>query len=108
MKLLKMRRFILFNNVSSQFFIVSYDIADSKRLRKVARCLEDYGVRVQYSVFECYLTETQLGKLNMRLKKLIEEEEDKLRIYYLCEKDVARIIVDGKGEISKNSDYHIV
>jgi len=99
-----MRRFIL----SSQFIIVSYDIADEKRLRKVALCLEDYGQRVQYSVFECYLTESQLNRLNTRLKKLIEPEEDKLRLYILCEKDVARVIVDGKGEISKNKDYHIV
>ena len=92
----------------SLFVIVSYDITDAKRLRKVATCLEDAGQRVQYSVFECYLTEMQLDKLCKKLTKLIDTEDDKLRFYTLCEKDVSKVIVDGVGEMSKDRDYHII
>ena len=35
--------------------LLAYDIADPKRLSRVAKVCEDYGVRVQYSVFECHL-----------------------------------------------------
>lgn len=87
---------------------MSYDIADDKRLRKVANCLENFGQRVQYSVFECHLTEAQINQLKAKLKKLIDNKEDKLRLYSLCSKDQARIIVDGKGELSKNPDYHMI
>ena len=41
-------------------YLVSYDICDPKRLRKVARSLEGFGVRLQYSVFECPLDEMRL------------------------------------------------
>ena len=39
--------------------LVAYDVSDPKRLRSVARVCEDYGVRVQYSIFECYLEEAE-------------------------------------------------
>ena len=37
------------------FYLVSYDIPDTKRRTKLAKTLEDFGDRVQYSVFECIL-----------------------------------------------------
>ena len=43
-------------------YLVSYDICDPKRLRRVARSLEGFGVRLQYSVFECPLDELRLAK----------------------------------------------
>jgi len=44
-------------------YLVSYDISNPKRLRKVARSLEGFGVRLQYSVFECPLDDMRLAKL---------------------------------------------
>ena len=41
-------------------YLVAYDIADPKRLRKVARACEDFGLRRQYSVFFCRLTPVNL------------------------------------------------
>lgn len=51
-------------------WIVSYDISDPKRLRKVARACEDYGVRKQLSVFLCRLSATDFVKLRCRLYDL--------------------------------------
>ncbi|MGV2391312.1 MAG UNVERIFIED_CONTAM: CRISPR-associated endonuclease Cas2 [Microcystis novacekii LVE1205-3] len=45
------------------YFVVSYDISDDKRRTKIHNTLKSYGQRVQYSVFECDLTDTQYAKL---------------------------------------------
>ncbi|NUM46876.1 MAG: CRISPR-associated endonuclease Cas2, partial [Anaerolineales bacterium] len=52
-----------------QFLVISYDITDNKNRLKVMKALEDYGKRVQYSVFECILTRRQVEQLQNRLKK---------------------------------------
>jgi CRISPR-associated protein Cas2 len=53
-------------------YLVSYDISDPKRLRKVARSLEGFGVRLQYSVFECPLDDLRLAKLKAELQGLAQ------------------------------------
>lgn len=63
--------------------LVAYDIADPKRLAKVARTCEDYGVRVQYSVFECHLEPEQFNALWLALLDIINEQEDRLVAYKL-------------------------
>lgn len=63
--------------------LVAYDIADPKRLARVAKTCEDYGVRVQYSVFECHLEPDQFDTLWLTLLDLIEEKEDRLVAYKL-------------------------
>jgi len=66
------------------FFLISYDIPVDKRRNKIAKTLLDYGDRVQYSVFECNLTHTQVLKLVKELKAIVNEGEDSLRIYRFC------------------------
>ncbi|MCS6958629.1 MAG: CRISPR-associated endonuclease Cas2 [Pseudanabaenaceae cyanobacterium SKYGB_i_bin29] len=61
-------------------YVVSYDIPCDKRRRKVAELLEGYGQRVQYSVFECDLSEKQLEALKKRLSRRINQQ-DSVRIY---------------------------
>jgi CRISPR-associated protein Cas2 len=68
--------------------LVSYDVntqdaAGRKRLRKVAKFCENYGQRVQYSVFECTVSDVELERLKSRLLHIIDEKQDSLRIYYL-------------------------
>lgn len=68
--------------------LVSYDVStlDSKgrsRLRKVAKACQDYGQRVQNSVFEIDVDYGTFLKVKDRLLKLIDEQQDSLRFYYL-------------------------
>ena len=68
--------------------LVTYDVNTKtkegrRRLRKVATACKDFGQRVQYSVFECQVTEAQLESLRARLFKIIHKGEDNLRIYRL-------------------------
>ena len=68
--------------------LITYDVntetpAGQKRLRKVAKTCENYGQRVQNSVFECLLDNAQLKVLKSLLLEIIDEEKDSLRFYYL-------------------------
>ena len=68
--------------------IISYDVATSsddgkKRLRKVAKACQNHAQRVQNSVFEADLYYSTFLKLKAELLKLIDEDEDSLRFYYL-------------------------
>lgn len=68
--------------------LVTYDvslteISGQKRLRKVAKICQNYGVRVQNSVFECVVDQTQYVFLKERLRREINEKEDSVRFYRL-------------------------
>ncbi len=89
------------------FVVVSYDIVDDKRRLKVAQKLEDYGTRVQYSVFECIVDEDKFKEMLNKLNYLIEEE-DSLRFYRLCESCLKRIKVFGMAEVTKDEEVYIV
>ena len=68
--------------------LVTYDVQTSseggaKRLRHVAKKCEQYGVRVQNSVFECIVDSAKLRQLELDLEKIIDPEVDSLRFYRL-------------------------
>ncbi len=90
------------------FIVVCYDIVSDSRRRKVQKAMEDYGRRVQYSVFECDLDDEALAKLKRRLKPLLSLREDSVRYYTLCEGDVRKVRVTGVGEVKRPEPYRIV
>ena len=59
-------------------YIISYDISDPKRLRRVHKVCRSYGIHLQYSVFEADLTRMEKAELDARLKSEIDEEEDQV------------------------------
>ncbi len=68
--------------------VVSYDVnvtseGGAKRLRKIAKLCENYGQRVQFSVFECLVDPTQWAELKFQLEKNIDSQKDSLRYYFL-------------------------
>lgn len=65
-------------------YLVAYDIADPKRLRKVARTCEDFGLRRQYSVFFCRLSAVDLVRLRARLYDVVDLERDQVLFLPLC------------------------
>ncbi len=65
-------------------FLVAYDISNPKRLRKVARACEDFGLRRQYSVFLCRLAAVDLVRLKSRLYDIIHLDEDQVLFIPLC------------------------
>jgi CRISPR-associated protein Cas2 len=73
------------------FIVIAYDIPNNKRRTRVMKLLQGYGEHVQESVFECDLDAGTYRKLRKRLNALINVEQDNLRLYHLCQGDVARI-----------------
>ena len=68
--------------------LITYDVetttlAGARRLRRVAKECQNYGQRVQNSVFECVLTEAQFAMLRNKITSLIDEEKDSVRFYFL-------------------------
>lgn len=59
-------------------YLVSYDIRNPKRLRKVASTLEGYGTRVQYSLFECPLDEMLLARAKADLGEILNCSQDQV------------------------------
>ncbi len=82
------------------FILISYDIPDDKRRTKVAKALENFGTRVQYSVFECVLTRTQLDEVRKRLTAVVYLPEDSVRFYFLPEDAVPKIAILGQGTVT--------
>jgi CRISPR-associated protein Cas2 len=74
------------------------DPAGPRRLARVARACKDYGVRVQKSVFECQVGETEWLKLKERLLREYQEREDSLRFYFLDENAIKRTEHHGTGK----------
>lgn len=71
--------------------LITYDVntenaSGKKRLRKVAKQCENYGRRVQNSVFECILDQAQCVVLKAALSDIIDDSVDSLRFYYLGNK----------------------
>lgn len=68
--------------------LVTYDVNTEtgegrRRLRRVAKVCEDFGQRVQFSVFECLVDPAQLVFFRARLENLIDPLTDSLRYYFL-------------------------
>ena len=59
-------------------YIVCYDIADDKRLRRVFKICKDFGQHLQFSVFECDLTPAEKLQFEEKLVTEIKREEDQI------------------------------
>lgn len=63
-------------------YLINYDITDNKTRRKMVSILEDYGIRVQKSVFESDITERQLLTLHKELQNAIKDDEDEILEFF--------------------------
>jgi len=76
-------------------------------LSRVSDILEDYGTRVQYSVFECILDKQKFEELKEKIKTVVDSE-DSVRFYFICESCLSKIDIIGTGEIIKDPDVYII
>ncbi|HQJ72871.1 MAG TPA: CRISPR-associated endonuclease Cas2 [Spirochaetota bacterium] len=89
-------------------YLVCYDIADPRRLRKTAKTLEKSGIRVQYSFFELDVSADRLETLLGDLKKVIKPSEDKLFVYPICAECKKRAVIDGTGALLRLETFRIL
>ncbi|RMH71362.1 MAG: CRISPR-associated endonuclease Cas2 [Gemmatimonadetes bacterium] len=84
------------------FCVIAYDIGDNRRRTKIANLLENYGQRMQYSLFECYLRRRDYLILRDKLNELINLTTDRIFFYFID--DVHRKQIERIGGAAPLSD----
>jgi CRISPR-associated protein Cas2 len=86
--------------------LISYDIADDDRRGEVSDTFAAHGARVQYSVFEVALpTKKAVQQLRGTLRKLIDRDEDQIRLYPLSAPVLNELVILGKRRLEERADF---
>ena len=64
-------------------YLVSYDIANTKRLYRVHKTIKEYAVGGQNSCYECWMTHAEINTLEQHLRELMDAHEDRIHIFQL-------------------------
>ncbi len=89
-------------------YLITYDIENDKRRKKISDELEAFGYRVNYSVFECELNQTKLRKLREKIEELVDIKYDSVRFYHICENCLPKSFeLCDKGDIFEKKDFFI-
>ena len=91
-----------------RLWAVCYDIADPRRLRRVAAVLEEAGMRVQESVFECRLDAQSLMQLRAEIATMIDRSCDSVRYYPMCAACTSTLAWQGPGNAPGEPMYWLV
>ena len=75
-----------------KFVVIAYDITSSKRRNKVMKILDKAGSRINFSVFECMLTDLQFKRVRKEIMDVIDTTEDKVIFYPICLKCYSKLI----------------
>lgn len=81
-------------------YIIAYDIPNDRRRTRIHKLLCGYGAWTQYSLFECWLTRSQLLELQIKLNQQLVPAEDSLRFYPLCGQCRVQITTVGSSQPS--------
>lgn len=88
--------------------MICYDIANPKRLKRTAKILENFGIRAQYSFFQCEISHKMLNNLIGKILEVIDTDYDYLFVYPLCEECSQKAITDGMGSLIKLESFTIL
>ena len=91
------------------FYLVCFDIVEDRARQHVAKILQDYGGRVQKSVFECgNISEEQLLIMKNRVEECIDTTQDTIRYYRLCQGCLRAMEYAGVGDPPAKETYRVV
>jgi CRISPR-associated protein Cas2 len=88
--------------------VIVYDIPDNKRRTKLANFLEGYGRRVQYSVFECFISLDEMRLLYAKVKTKVKLDEDNVRFYWLSSDATSNVLTLGSKPPETPPNYYII
>jgi CRISPR-associated protein Cas2 len=77
-------------------YLVCYDISDPRRLARVFKLMKGKGIHLQYSVFHCSFSWPRLLEIKDKLRLIIDERKDDVRIYPLPSEE--KVIIMGCGD----------
>lgn len=79
------------------YTVIAYDIVHDKKRQRIAGLLEQYGRRVNYSVFECMLTKKDMERVRKEIGAIIDKRKDTVIYYTLCRDCFSKTIIDGES-----------
>ena len=88
--------------------IVAYDIADERRLARIAKIICDYGVRVQKSIFEVTVDSGIFEEMKARVEDVIVPEEDGVKYFPLCGRCAEMVEIIGQGIFTDPDEEYYV
>jgi CRISPR-associated protein Cas2 len=89
-------------------YMICYDISDPKRLQKTAKILENLGIRIQKSFFQCEIEDKKKEVLVSQVLKVIKPKKDYFYVYPLCEDCSQKAIQDGTGSLIRLEPFDIL
>lgn len=90
------------------FVMISYDVVEDKKRLKLMKFLEDYGDRVQKSVFECNLSAKTYVEMKAGIEQIINKRKDRVRYYKICKGCVDKIEISGWGEVTEEEEFMVI
>lgn len=91
-----------------RLWVIAYDIADDRARLQIDHYLQTWGDRVQYSVFEAFLTLGEARQIAAKLQPLIDPATDSLRLYPVCVWCERRLTLIGQGRRSSDPDVIVL
>ncbi|MDY6786437.1 MAG: CRISPR-associated endonuclease Cas2 [Cyanobacteriota bacterium] len=88
--------------------VIVYDIPDDKRRVKLSNFLEGYGRRVQFSVFECFISLQEMRQLHQKVRKRVKATEDNVRFYWLSAEAVSMVLTIGGEPPEPPPKYYVL
>lgn len=88
--------------------LITYDITDPKRLRRLHRFLKEFGLNTQKSVFECDIDNEALKRIRLYCKHNLDMNADSVRIYKICSRCINKVILSGKGIKVTQFEYMVI
>ena len=81
-----------------RLYLVTYDISDPKRWRRIFNIMKGYGHWLQLSVFQCRLTARRRTEMTVRLEECMRPTEDHILIMDMGPADKIRPRVESLGK----------
>ena len=89
-------------------YLFMYDIADAGRRVSVAEVLEEWGCRLQYSVFRCQMGRMEFEMVWQQLVAMVNGEEESLRCYPVCSDCMEQMYRLGKGDSDESGRGYLI
>ena len=88
--------------------LITYDITEPKRLRKIHKFLKEFGLNTQKSVFECDIDDIALKRIRGWCRDNLDIARDSVRIYKICSGCMKKVMISGQGIRVSQLDYMII
>jgi CRISPR-associated protein Cas2 len=88
--------------------VVAYDVTDDHRRERVATALQDFGVRVQKSVFECSITAAERRAMLSAVRSRIDPAVDSVLVYRVCTRCLRRVLRLGPQPPDPDAQFRLL